>query len=118
MAVQIARAHTGNYEVVALRHSYSGRSQLAQSLTGQSVWRKSLPTGIGGIVHALNPYCYRCPLGKTYPSCEVACPSDVEASIQTTTSGQIAPFLSETIQGAGGFILPPPAHSKTTFTIL
>src|ERR1022692_4868345 len=48
-AVQIARAHTGNYEVVALRHSYSGRSQLAQTLTGQNVWRKSLPTGLGGV---------------------------------------------------------------------
>ncbi len=118
MAVQIARAHTGNYEVVALRHSYSGRSQLAQSLTGQSVWRKSLPTGIGGIVHALNPYCYRCPLGKTYPSCEVACAYDVETAIQTTTSGQIAAFLAETIQGAGGFIVPPAEYFKITFNIV
>src|ERR1700757_2179308 len=29
-AIQLARVHTGNYEVVALRHGYSGRSQLAQ----------------------------------------------------------------------------------------
>jgi len=33
MAVQLARAHSGNFEIVALRHGYSGRSQLAQSLT-------------------------------------------------------------------------------------
>ena len=118
LAVQLARAYTGNYEVVALRHSYSRRSQLAQSLTGQHVWRKSLPTGIGGVVHALNPYCYRCPLGLTYPKCEVACAHDVEAAIQTTTSGQIAAFLAETIQGAGGFIVPPQEYFKITFNIV
>src|ERR1017187_3858007 len=77
-AVQIARAHTGRYEVVALRHAYSGRSHMAQTLTGQGPWRKSLAVPMPGVVHALNPYCYRCPLGKTYPSCEVACANDVE----------------------------------------
>ncbi len=116
-AIQLARVHTGNYEVVALRHSYSGRSQLAQSLTGQSSWRKSLP-GASGVVHALNPYCYRCPLGKTYPSCNVACANDVEAVIQTTTSGQIAAFIAEPIQGLGGFITPPKEYFKIVFKIL
>src|ERR1700759_1741052 len=52
-AVQVARMYTGNYEVVALRHGYSGRSQLAQALTGHGTWRKSLPSGAHGIVHAL-----------------------------------------------------------------
>src|SRR5579859_4948587 len=81
-AVQVARMYTGNYEVVALRHGYSGRSQLAQSLTAHSTWRKSLPAPVPGIVHAMNAYCYRCPLGKTYPDCGVACAKDVEAVIQ------------------------------------
>lgn len=116
-AVQLARIHTGSYEVVALRHGYSGRSQLAQSLTGQNTWRKSLPAA-HGVVHALNPYCYRCPLGKTYPSCEVACAKDVEAVIQTTTSGRIAAFLAEPIQGLGGFITPPKEYFKIVFNII
>jgi 4-aminobutyrate aminotransferase-like enzyme len=117
MAIQLARMYTGNFEVVALRHGYSGRSALAQSLTGQHTWRKSLPGGIG-VVHALNPYCYRCPLGKTYPSCEVACAKDVEAVIQTTTSGQIAAFIAEPIQGLGGFITPPKEYFKIVFKIV
>jgi 4-aminobutyrate aminotransferase len=117
-AVQIARMFTGHYEVVALRHGYSGRSQMAQSLTGHGTWRKSLPVAAPGFVHALNPYCYRCPLGKTYPSCEVACARDVEAVIQTTTSGQIAAFLAEPIQGVGGFITPPKEYFKIVFKIV
>src|SRR5436305_5823337 len=35
-AVQLARMHTGNFEIVALRHGYSGRSQLAQSMTAHN----------------------------------------------------------------------------------
>src|SRR5579863_9698717 len=54
-AVQLARIHTGHFEVVALRHGYSGRSALAQGLTGQNTWRKSLPFA-QGVVHAMNPY--------------------------------------------------------------
>ena len=117
-AIQLARIHTGNYEVVVLRHGYSGRSLLAQSLTGHGTWRRSLPVPAQGIVHALNPYCYRCPLGKTYPDCGVACAKDVEAVIQTTTSGQIAAFLAEPIQGVGGFITPPKEYFKIVFKIV
>ena len=118
MAVQIARMFTGRYEIVALRHGYSGRSEVGQSLTAHSTWRKSLPVPSPGFVHAMNPYCYRCPLGKTYPSCEVACAKDVEAVIQTSTSGQIAAFFAEPIQGVGGFITPPKEYFKIVFKII
>jgi 4-aminobutyrate aminotransferase len=109
--------HTVQFEIVALRHGYSGRSQLAQSLTGQNTWRQSLP-GSFGVVHAMNPYCYRCPFGKTYPDCGIACANDVEAVIQTTTSGRIAGFIAEPIQGLGGFITPPPEYFKIVFNIV
>jgi 4-aminobutyrate aminotransferase-like enzyme len=117
-AVQIARMYTGNYEVVALRHGYSGRSQLAQSLTAHGTWRKSLPVASSGIVHALNPYCYRCPFGMKPTDCGIECAKDVEAVIQTTTSGQIAAFIAEPIQGVGGFITPPKEYFKIVFNIV
>src|SRR5881275_83589 len=117
-SVQIARMHTGNFEVVALRHGYSGRSQLAQSLTGHGTWRKSLPVSNPGIVHALNPYCYRCPFGMKPTECGIECAKDVEAVIQTATSGQIAAFFAEPIQGVGGFITPPKEYFKIVFKIV
>jgi 4-aminobutyrate aminotransferase-like enzyme len=118
MAVQIARMFTRNFEIVALRHGYSGRSAIGQTLTAHGTWRKSLPVPAAGFVHALNPYCYRCPLGKTYPSCAVACAKDVDAVIQTSTSGQIAAFFAEPIQGVGGFITPPPEYFKIVHEIV
>ncbi len=50
-----------------------------------------------------------------YPDCEVACAKDVENLIQTGTSGHIAAFIAEPIQGVGGFITPPPEYFKIVF---
>ena len=105
-AILAARCYTGSSEIIALRHSYHGRSAMTMALTGQGAWR------IGGavqpgIVHAHNAYCYRCPFGLTYPACEVRCARDVEELIRTSTSGRVAGFIAEPIQGVGGFITPP-----------
>ncbi|MCH8836887.1 MAG: aspartate aminotransferase family protein [Candidatus Marinimicrobia bacterium] len=105
-AVMMAQIFTGNFELIALRHGYSGRSLLAQSLTAHAAWR-AMPTQAPAIKHALAPYCYRCPLKLTYPDCGVACAQDVEELIQTTTTGQVAGILVEPIMGVGGFITPP-----------
>jgi len=115
-AVQTARMHTGNFEIIALRHGYSGRSSLARGMTGISGWKRG--TIEVGIVHAMNPYCYRCPLGLKYPDCGVACAKDLEQVIQTSTSGNIAGMLAEPIQGVGGFITPPKEYFKIAFKII
>ena len=115
-AVVLAQTHTGNHDVIALRHAYHGRSALGMSLTGVGTWRIG-GTSIAGVKHALNPYCYRCPLKMTYPSCGVACAQDVEEVIKTTTNGKIAAFIAEPIQGVGGFITPPPEYLKITSEI-
>jgi 4-aminobutyrate aminotransferase len=104
-AILTARCYTGNTEIVALRHAYHGRSSAAMTLTGQSSWR--LGPAQAGVVHAHNAYCYRCPFGLTYPSCEVRCAQDMEELIRTSTSGRIAGFIGEPIQGVGGYITPP-----------
>lgn len=109
-AILAARCYTGADEIIALRYSYHGRSALGMALTGNSTWRLGPPQG--GIVHAHNAYCYRCPFGLTYPSCEVKCAQDVEELIRTTTSGRIAGFIAEPIQGVGGFITPPPEYFR------
>ncbi len=116
-AVALAQVYTGAQEIIALRHGYSGRSMLAQSLTAHAPWR-ALPTQIAGIKHAPAPYCYRCPFGQTYPDCGVKCAEDIEELIQTTTTGRIAGFLAEPIQGVGGFVVPPPEYFQKAVEIV
>ena len=104
-AILAARCYTGSNEIIALRHSYHGRSALAMTLTAHSTWK--LGAALPGVVHAHNAYCYRCPFGLEYPACEVRCATDVDELIRTTTSGQVAGMIAEPIQGVGGFITPP-----------
>jgi 4-aminobutyrate aminotransferase-like enzyme len=105
-AILAARCYTGTSEIIALRHSYHGRSALAMSMTGHWNWRLGGVTQ-PGIVHAHNAYCYRCPFGLSYPDCGVQCARDLEELIRTTTSGRVAGIIAEPIQGVGGFVTPP-----------
>ncbi len=117
VAVLTARMHTGNYDMLALRHGYSGHTQLTKSLTGLSTWRKAGVVPFG-IVQAPGPYCYRCPYGLSYPSCELHCAKDIEEVIKTSTGGQVAGLLAETIQGLGGVVTPPPGYFKIVANIV
>ena len=117
-AVLLAQIHTKCQDIIALRHSYSGRSYLALSLSAQSSWRL-MPNVVPGVHHIANAYCYRCPFGLTYPSCELKCAKDAEEAIQTMTSqGRVAAFLAEPIQGVGGFIVPPKEYFQEIVGII
>jgi alanine-glyoxylate transaminase / (R)-3-amino-2-methylpropionate-pyruvate transaminase len=116
-AVALAQVATGRQELIALRHGYSGRSMLAQSLTAHSKYR-AVTTQIAGIKHTHSPYCYRCPFGATPTHCGLKCAEDIEALIQTTTTGEIAGFLAEPIQGVGGFIVAPDGYFKVATDIV
>jgi len=109
-AVMLACMFTGRSEIIALRHGYSGRSVLATNLTAHAPWRP-LPTSVPGIKHIVAPYPYRCAFGSPCDDrCVDAFARDLEEVIQTTTSGKPAAFIAETIQGVGGYIVPPPGY--------
>jgi 4-aminobutyrate aminotransferase len=116
-AILLARMSSPSYDIVALRHAYSGGSSLTKAVTAHANYRRAGVISVG-ISHAINPYCYRCPLGLKYPDCNVACANDVENLIQTATSGNIAAFIAEPIQGVGGFITPPKEYFKIVFRIV
>ncbi len=116
-AALLAKLYTGNSEFISLRGGLHGRTYLTMSLTGLAFWRTD-PHPVGGISFAPNAYCYRCPYEGTYPGCDLACAREVEKIIQTSTSGNVAAFIAEPIQGNGGIITPPPDYFKEVKGIL
>lgn len=116
-ALLLASIYTKNDEFLALRGGLHGRTKLAMNLTGIGMWRTD-PHPVGGIHFAPNPYCYRCPLGKKHPSCDLACANAVEDIIKTATSGRPAAFIAETVQGNAGIIVPPKGYFKRLREIL
>jgi 4-aminobutyrate aminotransferase-like enzyme len=117
LAVLSARVSTGGQVVVALRHGYHGGTGVPISLCGQSSWKfPAQPPA--AVVHALEPYCYRCPFGKNVESCNLECAEDIKNLIETGTPGQIAAFIMEPILGIGGFIDPPVEYHKRAYDIV
>lgn len=110
-AALLATIYTGSSEFIALRNGLHGRTKLTMSLTGIGMWRTD-PNPVGGIQFAPNPYCYRCPLDKTHPECNLACADEVETIIKTATSGKPAAFIAESIQGNAGIVVPPAGYFK------
>ena len=106
-ALATARLHTGRTEIIALRQAYHGRTSTAAALTGHAPWRV-LPSTVTGITHALSPYPYRAPFGDGSDEelVEIYARDLIEV-IETTTNGRPAAFIAETIQGVGGYIVPP-----------
>ena len=116
-ALLLAKIHTGQTEIIALRHCYSGRSLMAINLTAHSNWRLQ-GSQVPGIKHGMSPNCYRCPMGLEYPSCGIRCATDLEELIQTETNGSPAAFIAEPIQGVGGFITPPKEYFEVAVGII
>lgn len=116
-AALLASIYKNSGEFISLRNGLHGRTKLTMSMTGISMWRTD-PNPVGGIHFAPNAYCYRCPLGKTYPGCNLACADAVEDLITTATSGKVAAFIAEPIQGNAGIVTPPPGYFKRIKEIL
>jgi 4-aminobutyrate aminotransferase-like enzyme len=115
-AIMAARNATGNETMISLRHGYHGGTNQTLGLCGHSSWKfKSQP--FAGIVHAVQPDCYRCPFGKERNSCALECAKDVENTILTATNGKIAGVIIEPILGVGGFMDPPPEYHAEVYRI-
>ena len=116
-AVMLACLYTGRSEIIALRHSYSGRSVLTTNMTAHAPWRP-LASQVP-VKHLVSPYPYRCQFRSP---CDATCldafARDFEEAILTTTSGKPAAFFAETIQGVGGYIVPPPGYFQRMAEII
>ena len=116
-ALLLASIYTRSSEFIALQNGLHGRTKLTMSLTGIGMWRTD-PNPVGGINFAPNPYCYRCPLGKRYPECDLECANKIEEIIKTATSGRPAALIAESIQGNAGIVVPPKGYFKRVKEIL
>lgn len=105
-AIKLARFYTGRFKVLARYRSYHGATYGAIALTGD-YRRLPVEPAMPGVVHFLDPYCYRCPFGWTRETCHRECISHIEEIIQHEGPDQIAAIILEGVTGTNGLIVPP-----------
>jgi 4-aminobutyrate aminotransferase-like enzyme len=111
MAALISRLSKNSSDFLSLEQAYHGRTLYTVALAGQSNWRNFGPQ-VPHVAFVPSPYCYRCPLNLTYPSCGIACAKSAKRVIETQTNGNPAAMIAETIAGVGGIIAPPDEYFK------
>ena len=114
-AVKIARYHTGREGIIAFRNAFHGRTCLTMALTSKvKPYKYHLGVlSVPGIFRAAYPYCYRCPWGKTHPSCGLHCAGpyfEEDFFKHYVDPSEVAAVIIEPVQGEGGFIVPPPEY--------
>jgi taurine---2-oxoglutarate transaminase len=105
-AFKIARMVTGKSKIIARYRSYHGSTAGSIAATGDARRWAMEPGGKGpGVVFAPEVNCYKCPIGHTYPGCNIACVNYVEHMIQN--EGDVAAIIVEPVVGTNGVLVPP-----------
>jgi len=113
-SVKIARYATKRQGIIAFENAFHGRTYMAMTLTSKT---NPYKLGFGPFCPEVYripfAYCYRCPFGREYPSCELYCAEYLEDFfIGNVAAENVAAVIAEPIQGEGGFIVPPPGYFK------
>src|SRR5215472_17261789 len=114
LALLMARAYTSNYDVIALRNSYHGGNASGMGLTAHRTWKFNVPHSFG-VHHAIAPDPYRGAWGRDDPHAGSNYAADVRNLIEHATSGQVAGFIAESIQGVGGCVVFPDNYLKHAY---
>jgi alanine-glyoxylate transaminase/(R)-3-amino-2-methylpropionate-pyruvate transaminase len=101
LAMMLARAATGNNDIIAVRNSYHGGSPAAMAANSLYTWK--FPQQLNsGVHHVVSPDPYRSPFSGTPEQIASASAREIRETIRYSTPGRIAAFIAEPIQGVGG----------------
>ena len=113
-AVKLARAYhlasgqASRHKVVHRSVSYHGNTLATLSLSGRPNLQAPYKPMLWATPETPAPFCYHCPLGKTFPECSVACVDELEAVIRREGPETVSAFVAEPILGASAGAAAPP----------
>lgn len=95
---------------LSFRLGYHGDTLGAVSVGGVDLFHKTFQPLLFKTVKVDPPYCYRCPLKLTFPSCRYKCLESVETALKKNQTHLAAFVLEPKVIGAGGMIVQPPGY--------
>jgi alanine-glyoxylate transaminase/(R)-3-amino-2-methylpropionate-pyruvate transaminase len=114
LAMLMARAFTGNNDVIAVRNGYHGGSPSTMAATSLHTWKLPQQPSLG-IHHAINPDPYRSPFDGTPEEIARKSAADIRDLVRYSTPGRIAAFVAEPIQGVGGATHGAPNYLREAY---
>lgn len=125
-ALKLVANYTGSRDVFAFEGSYHGRTIAASAISSSYRYRRRFGhTGRANFVPF--PYCFRCPWGKSFPTCNYHCVEQFKRLFASEYHGVYDPatrqaefraFFLEPVLGRGGYVVPPPDYFRRLKQIL
>ncbi|RNB74055.1 aspartate aminotransferase family protein [Brevibacillus panacihumi] len=100
----------GRYKFISRHRAYHGNTMGSLAATGQSIRKEKYEPLAPGFLHVPPPYCYRCPVGKTYGDCSLECAQFFDQAINWEGEKTVAAVIMEPTITGGGVIVPPPEY--------
>lgn len=123
-AIRAARNYTKKTHIISFYGAYHGQNTATMGITSAGSmhrWYNPIPSADHCIERFPYAYCYRCPYGKEYGTCDMQCIESIE---QLMSSGQtslgnpmininnVAALIIEPAQSSSGYIVPPKEFLK------
>jgi adenosylmethionine-8-amino-7-oxononanoate aminotransferase len=115
-AIRLARQHhvaagrPERWKVIGRELSYHGTTLATLAVGGHAKRRKPFGPLLLDLPKAPACYCLRCPLGRRYPACDVACAEELARVIEREGPETVAAFVAEPVVGSTAGALAPPAE--------
>lgn len=117
LAMLMARLVSGHHDLIALRNAYHGMTNQAMGLCGLHTWKQPVPQD-GGVHHAQLPDRLRGPHGYDDPAAGEKYAEEIRDLILHGTTGKVAGFIAEPIQGVGGTVEIPPGYLPRVYEMV
>jgi taurine--2-oxoglutarate transaminase len=112
-AIKLARLYTGRHKIITLYQSYHGATYGALCAGGDPRGIPHDSQGVPNIIHAENPYFYRCPWNSATPEeCGDHAAAHMERLIKYEGPSSVAAILMEGESGSSGCIKYPVGYWK------
>ncbi len=109
---------TKRTKFVGLTLAYHGDTVGAMAVGGVDLYHKVFREMLADTIFAPAPYCYRCPLSKTYPGCALACADEIDALLDAHKGEVAAMVIEPLVQCPGGIITAPHGYLAKAAEIL
>lgn len=113
-AIRLARQHhvssgrPERWKVIGRDLAYHGTTLATLAIGSHTKRRRGFEPWLADSPRAPACYCLRCPLGRRYPDCAVACADALERVIEGEGAETVAAFVAEPILGStAGAVVPP-----------
>jgi 4-aminobutyrate aminotransferase-like enzyme len=120
-SLKLVRNATGKSLNFAFMGGYHGRTLGASAITSSYRYRRRYGHFSDRAHFVPFPYCFRCPYSMKPESCNMYCHAEFEKLFDTEYNSfwddkvgecEYAAFYVETIQGTGGYVLPPAGYMQ------